>query len=172
VAEPFSGKRRVPRQHLSRTEGPAWTGFLRVHASVVRRLEAELQAAHGISLAAYEALLLLAQAPKRRLRISDLAEATVLSVGGCTRLVMRLAQEGLVKREPSTQDRREHYAVLTEAGLNKLYEANATHLIGIRKYFLNVFTDLELSAMAAFWERLLPGASHANHHLDEPSADE
>jgi DNA-binding MarR family transcriptional regulator len=172
VTEPFPARRRVTRQHLSRTEGPAWLGFLRVHAAVVRRLEAELQTAHGLSLSAYEALLFLARAPERRLRISDLAGSTLLSVGGSTRLVERLAAEGLVKREQSTQDRREHYAVLTEAGLARLYEANATHLAGVRKYFLSAFTDLELSVMAACWERLLPGASQGNLNLDEPSSDQ
>ena len=39
----------------------AWHGFLRTHAALVRELDVEMHAAHGLSLTQYEVLLLLAR---------------------------------------------------------------------------------------------------------------
>ncbi len=38
-------------------QGPAWSGFLRMQAQLLRTLNAELQAEHGITLSEYEVLL-------------------------------------------------------------------------------------------------------------------
>jgi DNA-binding MarR family transcriptional regulator len=65
-----------------------------------------------------------------------------------------------VERERSTHDRREYHAVLTKAGLSRLREAYKTQMVSVRQDFLHHFSDIELSAMAGFWERLVPGASH------------
>ena len=46
----------------------AWRAFIQTHARLIHRLDEELQAAHGLSLAEYDALLQLASAPDHRLR--------------------------------------------------------------------------------------------------------
>src|SRR4051812_49543164 len=68
----------------------AWRTFLHAHARVTRRLDEELQSAHGLSLAEYDALLQIAHAPGRRVRMNVLAERVVLSRSGITRLIDRL----------------------------------------------------------------------------------
>lgn len=141
-------------------EASAWGGFLYVHAILIRRLDKELREAHGLSFDSLEVLFLLACASEQRMRLSDLAAAVLTNPTRISRLVDSLSKEGLVRRERSMQDRREYYAVLTEAGMQCLREAYKTHLPGVRQYFLSHFSDLELSAMAGFWERLVPGASH------------
>jgi DNA-binding MarR family transcriptional regulator len=144
----------------TQAEASAWGGFLYTYAILTRRLDKELREAHGLSFDSFEVLFLLACAPEQRMRLSDLAAAVLTNPTRISRLVDSLRGEGLVEREHSTQDRREYYAVLTEAGLIRLREAYQTHLSGVREYFLSHFSDLELSAMAGFWERLVPGASH------------
>src|ERR1700741_3979154 len=67
----------------------AWRIFLVAHARTTRRLDDELQAAHGLSLAEYDALLQVATAPGRRIRMNVLAERVILSRSGITRLVDR-----------------------------------------------------------------------------------
>ncbi len=145
---------------VSPAEAPAWGGFLYVHATLFRRLDEELKEAHQLSFSAFEVLILLARAPEQRMRLSDLATSVVSNATWITRLIDRLSSQGLVKRERSTKDRREYYAVLTEAGLQRLSVAYPMHLASVRAYFLEQFTDLELSTLAAFWERIVPGASH------------
>jgi DNA-binding MarR family transcriptional regulator len=146
-------------------QGPAWSGFLRMQAQLLRTLNAELQAEHGITLSEYEVLLFLDWAPQSRLPISMLASSVFLSLSGVSRLVDRLACDGYVRRETSSQDSRVSYAVLTQAGLEKRRAAKPTHLGGVRKHFLNHLSNKELLMLARFWERLSP--SHPPNESEE-----
>ena len=141
---------------LTPLELGAWRGFLSAHAGVVRRLDADLQARHGISLTSYEVLMLLGSEPRRRLRISELSSATLLSVSGMSRMVDRLAREGLVVRQSCEDDGRGAEVALTPSGRGRLRAARASHLAGVRREFLARFTDDELSAMEGLWVRVEP----------------
>jgi DNA-binding MarR family transcriptional regulator len=144
---------------LSGLELGAWRGLLRVHAALVKQLDAELTAAHKLPLSSYEVLLNLESAPGHRRRMAELADSVLLSRSGMTRLVDRLERDGLLVRDHCTDDGRGCYAVLTEKGAATLAEARPTHLGGVRAKFLSRFDDEELRALAALWERVLPGAS-------------
>jgi len=125
----------------------AWRRFLEAHARVTRRLDDELQAAHGLSLAEYDALLQIATTPGRRIRMNVLAERVLLSRSGITRLVDRLEAQGCVERIACETDARGQEALLTGAGLDRLREAAATHLDGIRRSFLDRLEPAELAAL-------------------------
>ena len=144
---------------LSARELAAWRGFLRVHSGLVRELNGELEAAHGLPLTHYEVLLYLEGAPEGRLRMSELAESVLLSQSGVTRLVDRLEQAGLVARTPCAEDRRVMFAAITEEGRRVLEVARPTLLGGVRSRFLSHFVDDELDALAEAWERIRPGVT-------------
>jgi len=144
---------------LTTGELAAWRGLLRVHSALVRELDAELRARHDLSLHEYEVLLVLAQAPDERMRMSDLAAAVLLSQSGLTRLVDRLADAGSVERTRCEDDRRGLNAELTSAGRARLEGARPSHLADVRASFLDRFDDRELRVLAGFWERVLPGAT-------------
>ena len=63
-----------------------------------------------------------------------------------------------MRREPCSEDRRGAYAILTEAGLDRLGEAHPTYLAGVHKLFLEHFAEAELRTMAKYWRRVLGGA--------------
>ena len=115
-----------------------WRAFLLAHARVSRRLDEELRAEHDLSFAEYDAILTIAQAPDRRIRMGQLAEEVLLSKSGVTRLIDRLVQDGLVERSACLADARGAEAVLTERGLDRLRAASRTHLRGISEHFLAV----------------------------------
>src|SRR6266581_3388708 len=94
----------------------AWRTFLVAHARVTRRLDEELQTAHGLSLAEYDALLQIAHSPGRRVRMNVLADRILLSRSGITRLVDRLEADGSVERMACSTDARGQEAALTPAG--------------------------------------------------------
>jgi DNA-binding MarR family transcriptional regulator len=143
-------------EELSPTELGAWRGMLRVHAALVRELDAELEAAHALPLSSYDVLIHLQAAPGRRLRMAELADSVLLSRSGMTRLVDRLARDGLIVRDSCEHDGRGSFAVLTDEGEALLARARPTHLNGVRKRFLSRFSDDELRTLAGLWERLLP----------------
>jgi DNA-binding MarR family transcriptional regulator len=118
----------------------AWRAFIQTHARLLHRLDEELQAAHGLSLAEYDALLQLVNAPDHRLRMSALADRVLLSRSGITRLVDRLVADGMVERFACATDARGSMAAITPAGVSRLRAASRTHLDGVRRYFLDVVT--------------------------------
>jgi DNA-binding MarR family transcriptional regulator len=148
-----------PAVQLSDTELGAWRGMLRVHAALVKQLDAELSHAHKLPLSSYEVLLNLETAPGRKRRMAELADSVLLSRSGMTRLVDRLEKDGLLRRDTCTDDGRGAYAVLTEKGAAALAEARHTHLDGVREKFLKQFDEGELRVLAEYWERVVPGAS-------------
>ena len=150
-------------QPLNEQELGAWRGLLRTHAMLVKRLDAELEAAHGLALTSYEVLLHLDHAEDHKMRMCDVAESVLLSRSGLTRLVDRLERDGLVERAACADDARGAYARLTDAGAAKLAEARRTHLDGVRDRFLQHFEPGELHVLATFWERVLPGAADLSH---------
>jgi DNA-binding MarR family transcriptional regulator len=146
-------------RELSPAELAAWRGFLRVHGALAKRLDAQLDAEHNLPLSSYEVLITLRAAPGRRLRMAELADRVILSRSGMTRLVDRLAREGLLERDTCTSDARGCFAVLTDAGDDILARARPTHLQGVRAAFLEHLGPGDLEQLAALWERMLPGCT-------------
>jgi DNA-binding MarR family transcriptional regulator len=136
----------------------AWSGFLRTHATLLRKLDAELEEAHGLPLSSFEVLLHLSWAPEHRMHMGELSESVLFTRSGLRRLLRGLEAEGLVQIEPCPEDRRGACAVLTEAGLDRLCEAHPTHLAGVREHFFEHFSEVELRAMAKCWRRVLSSA--------------
>jgi DNA-binding MarR family transcriptional regulator len=134
----------------------AWRGLLRTRACLVKRLDAELEQAHGLPTSSYEVLHHLAQAGSGRMRMRDLAEQAQLSRSGLTRLVDRLERDGLLHRCSCDHDARGAYACLTDTGRERLQEARSTQLALVREHFIARFSEEELRAMAEMWERIAP----------------
>ncbi|MGH8776837.1 MAG: MarR family winged helix-turn-helix transcriptional regulator [Jiangellaceae bacterium] len=145
---------QVSRDRVTPEQLEVWRSFLRAHALIVRRLESDLMDLHGLPLAWYDVLARLVEADGHRLRMSELAERVMLSPSGLTRLVDRMAEAGLIFREPSEGDARGFYAVLTDDGYERLRAATGTHLRGILDHVLSRYSDEELDEIAAYLSRL------------------
>src|SRR5258708_29097215 len=144
----------------SRLDGAAleaWRSYLQSHASIVRELDASLITEHGMTTRDYEVLLYLAQADDQRLPMSALAESTMLTRSGITRLVDGLVSAGLIERVSCASDARVSYARLTPEGFDKLRKAGCTHVASIRRLFLEHYTIEEVELLATLLSRL-PGA--------------
>jgi DNA-binding MarR family transcriptional regulator len=135
----------------------AWRSYLQSHASIVRALDSELAAEHGLTTRDYEVLLYLAQAEDRHLPMSALAERTMLTRSGITRLIDGLVDAGLIERVACPEDARVSYAQLTEPGYEKLRRAGCSHVASINRLFVERFSPVELAQLAELLSRL-PGA--------------
>jgi DNA-binding MarR family transcriptional regulator len=73
--------------------------------------------AHGLSAAQVDVLAAIARAEEAGLNCSDIAERTLITKGGITKIVDRLEAGGLVKRIPSRKDRRNIRVQLSAKGV-------------------------------------------------------
>ena len=141
-------------QGFSQIEREAWGGFLNAYSRINRIVEEDLFSHSRITHVEFEVLLRLSWHPKRRLRIQDLAQQSILTRSGVSRVIERLEKAGLVTREGASEDRRGAYAILTQAGEERLSNAMRAHIVFVRHNFLDLFTADELKLMAAFWKRI------------------
>jgi len=141
---------------LTPAETQAWVGLLHAYSSLVKQLDAELTAAHGLTVSGFEVLWRVAAAENGHLRMTDLAELVMLSPSGLSRLVDRLEADGMIERVACPTDGRAINANLTELGRRRLAEAQTTHFEGVRRRFLAHFSDAEIGQLAKFWTRFAP----------------
>ena len=102
--------------------------FVETYAGIVAAAGARLEVDHGLSQQWFEVLLRLVRTPGHRMRMSDLAAQTTLSASGLTRVVDRLEAAGLATRAACPSDRRGSFAVLTEAGRDRILAAVPAHV--------------------------------------------
>jgi len=126
----------------------AWLRLLRGSASSRRRLDADLQAGHGLTVVEYETLLLLSQAEERAMRRVDLARELGLTPSGVTRLLDALERDGLVTKGACSVDARVTYAVLTDAGAERLGGASCSHEQSVRALFEERFSPEEIETLS------------------------
>ena len=143
-------------EHITDTRFAAFYGLLVVEWRVSEKLDAELQATAGISLDRLELLLHLHFKDGRR-RMSDLAEALLLSRGGATRLVARAEDDGLVRREIPPDDRRATYAVLTDAGREAAERGLPVYVETVGRLFHDFVDEEEAEVLVRVWRRVLAG---------------
>ena len=153
---PANRLERGPQPSLSARDPrlDTWRAFLTAHALLTRRLDEDLRAEEGLTLGEYSALLQVAEAPGRSLRMNQLATGIFLSRSGVTRLIDRLEADGLIQRSTCTDDGRGALAVLTDAGLDRLRAAADTHLAGIAQYFLDVVPGADLEVLTATFQAI------------------
>ncbi|MEU4533631.1 MarR family transcriptional regulator [Streptosporangium sp. NPDC023825] len=86
-----------------------------------------LQRGHGLGLSEYRALGRLATAPGGCMRMQELAESVGLNQSSVTRLVARLEEAGMTRRDLCSDDRRGVYSVITDEGRTRLAAATPTY---------------------------------------------
>ena len=150
----------------------AWRLLLEAHATVTELLEHELLAERGLPLSRYDVLLNLAEAPGGRLRMQELSASVLLSKSGLSRLVDRMVEAGLVRRERCEDDRRGWFAVLTDQGRSALRRAAPVHLRGIHEHFTRHLEAEEVEAMRAALGRVVAAARATAGTVPEPDQPE
>jgi DNA-binding MarR family transcriptional regulator len=134
----------VPETHLD-----AWRAVLNAHTSVVAHAEEALAAAGLPPLAWYDVLWAIRRAPKRRVRMAELASSLTISRGGLTKFADRLENAGLIRREPSADDGRGLYAVLTADGNALLRRMWPVYSRALHEKFVSAISAEEAALIAS-----------------------
>ena len=152
---------------MTRDLADTWGALLKVHASLVPRIDRELQETHGLQLTWYDVLLELNAAPERRLTMGQLGSVAAVSRTRVSRVVDELLRAGLVAREPNPDDGRSAFAALTSEGRAVLRKAAPTYLAAVQRDFAAHFTAREGEIMARALRRVL-AASGLEPVPDDP----
>ena len=138
-------------------EQKVWRDYLDVSRVLNERLNRQLVADSGLSLAEYEILVRLSEAPDRQLRMSELAELAVHSRSRLTHTVRRLEERGLVGRQECLDDRRGVLCVLLDEGFAVLAAAAPGHVAEVRSIMFDPLTGDDVKALGVAMGRLRAG---------------
>lgn len=123
---------------------------------------AEGIAAHGLQPGWFDLLAALRrQGAPYELTPTRLTEATLLSSGGTTKRLDRLAEAGLIERLPDPNDRRGTLVRLTRQGKRVIDRALRTHLENERR-LLQVFSGDQQRTFEGLLRTLLDGLDAAD----------
>jgi DNA-binding MarR family transcriptional regulator len=134
---------------LTEEEQRAWRGLLRMTSQLNARGNRQLQDEFGISLADYEVLVVLSEAPEGRLRVFEVADALAWEQSRVSHQLARMQRRGLVARQDCATDARGAFAVLTAAGRAAIERAAPAHVEQVRQL---VFDGLSPGQVAGLTE--------------------
>jgi DNA-binding MarR family transcriptional regulator len=146
----------VMTEPLSATQQAAWRAFIESSWALHTRLEDDLRATTGLSMADYHVMVVLSEAPGHRIRMGELANRLVFSPSRCTYQITSMTKRGLVRKQSCSDDGRGQEAVLTDAGMSALTAAAPLHLATVRETFIDDLDDAEIATITRVFGRLGP----------------
>lgn len=142
----------------------AWQVFIETSARLQTMLDDDLKAGAGMSLADYQVLMLLHDAPDRRLRMRDLSDRLVFSTSRLSYQIDTLVRRDWLCRERADEDRRGSYAVLTAAGASAFRTAARDHARCVDELFVDAISDADGRALLDIMTRLSDRLTDARAH--------
>jgi DNA-binding MarR family transcriptional regulator len=139
---------------LSEDEQQSWRAYMEAARLLTDALDRQLQRDAGLSASDYEIFVRLSEADDHRMRMSDLAAATLFSRSRLSHAVARLESLGWVVRTTCPSDRRGTFAELTPAGMAKLADAAPGHVDAVRHHLVDPLTAAEFAQLGALSARL------------------
>ncbi len=139
---------------LNDDEQRAWRAWIEASNLLNHRLSADLQRQHDITLADYEILVQLSEHPERRMRMSELADATLSSRSRLSHQVDRLVKRGFVERQECELDKRGSFAALTDHGWKAIVTAAPDHVTSVREHLVDVLGPQDFAALGAACDRI------------------
>lgn len=134
---------------LNDREQQLWRGWIAASMLLPDRLSRDLQEQHGLTGTDYQILVELSESPDRRMRMSALADHTLMSRSRLSHQIDRMARAGLVERQECPQDGRGMFAVLTERGWRTLVAAAPDHVESVRRHLLDQLSPEEFEAFGS-----------------------
>lgn len=124
-----------------------WRAYVEGSARLLDVRDRQLRRRHNLSLADFEILVRLSEAPDGRLRMAELADLAYYSRSRLSHTFARLEARQLVQRGNDHDDKRGVVASLTEAGRAVLNKAAKDNVETVREYFVDLLSPAELETI-------------------------
>ena len=138
---------------LTPTEMAAWRRYIVASRRLIEALDADLNQ-HDLSMADYEILAQLSDAPDRRMRMAELAEIAMLSRSRLSHRMKVMEEAGWVRREACPDDKRGFFAVMTTKGWQAIVAAAPDHVESVRSRFVDKLSKADQVVLAEIFERV------------------
>lgn len=132
---------------LNEVEAETWLNVWSLHVWLPNRLDAQLKEDFGISHYDYFALAQISMAPGAKLRMSELAAVSDMTLSHLSRVVTRLEKQGWVVRTPDPDDGRSTLAELTAAGWEIVRAAAPDHVAEVRRRVFDNLSEEEVAQL-------------------------
>jgi DNA-binding MarR family transcriptional regulator len=149
----MAGQNATTPRWLNPAEMNAWRRYIIASRRLLEALDYDLDH-HELSMADYEVLAQLSDAPERKMRMSELAEVAMLSRSRLSHRIKVMEKAGWVKREACPDDKRGYFAVMTPKGWKAIVAAAPDHVNSVRTRFLDHLTKDDQRVLAEIFERV------------------
>jgi DNA-binding MarR family transcriptional regulator len=140
---------------LTAEELDSWLSVVRLMTWLPWSIDQQLQRDSKLGMVEYQVLAMLSGSPGRTMRMSSLAEVTNASLSRLSRVVTRLENRGLVRRDPDPTDGRFTNALLTEDGFQALAAAAPGHVALVRSLVVDVLSPEQLRRLGRDADRIM-----------------
>jgi DNA-binding MarR family transcriptional regulator len=138
---------------LTPTEMAAWRRYIIASRRLLEALDTDLDQ-HDLTMADYEILAQLSDAPDRRMRMAELAEIAMLSRSRLSHRMKVMEEAGWVRREACPDDKRGFFAIMTAKGWKAIVAAAPDHVASVRSRFVDKLSKADQIVLAEIFERV------------------
>jgi DNA-binding MarR family transcriptional regulator len=139
---------------LDEREQRAWRSLVTMQKGITEYLGRQLRARSGVSMADYEVLLHLSEAPDGRLRSFVLASWLRWEKGRLSQHLTRMQERDLIRREPCATDQRGAVVVITKKG-RALIEKTAPQVVAdVRNVLIDHVTPEQLDLLTELGDQV------------------
>ncbi|MEV5280046.1 MarR family transcriptional regulator [Streptomyces sp. NPDC051994] len=153
---------------LSDEEQRTWRAYLHATTLLEDHLDRQLQRDAGMPHVYYGLLVQLSQAPRHRMRMTELAKSAKITRSRLSHAIARLEKNGWVRREDCPSDKRGQLATLTEAGLGVLERAAPGHVTAVRQAMFDRLTPQQVDQLGEIMRVMAQGLQPADAKADLP----
>lgn len=153
---------------LSDDEQRVWRSYLHATTLLEDHLDRQLQRDAGMPHIYYGLLVALAEAPGRRLRMTELAMGAKITRSRLSHAIARLEKNGWVRREDCPSDKRGQFAVLTDEGTEVLRRTAPGHVTAVRQALFERLTPEQRQTLGEIMQIVAEGLQPNEAGADLP----
>ncbi|AWW39093.1 MULTISPECIES: MarR family winged helix-turn-helix transcriptional regulator [Streptomyces] len=153
---------------LTEEEQRVWRSYLHATTLLDDHLDRQLQRDAGMPHVYYGLIVSLAEAPGRRLRMTELAMRAKITRSRLSHAIARLEQSGWVRREDCPSDKRGQFAVLTDEGMEVLEQSAPGHVAAVRQALFERLTPEQQKSLGEIMQIVAEGLQPEDARADLP----